>query len=528
MHGTSFQQEILERLSRLSSIYKVGGTVRDAQLGVPSKDVDAVMALNHEDICEILIQWGYTPHTLGSKFRTVSLFQGTDRLDIVSFSGELASDALRRDFTINALYQDVQTGVIKDPLNGLRDLRERRLRACGIASDRFQEDPLRVLRLVRFAVHYELDIEKETWQAAVDYVPQLARVSLERVTVELGKILILEEVDHALELLDRLGYFQFYIPELARLKGLAQNRYHTKDAWEHTRHVVMNTPPQIMLRLAALFHDLGKWETASRECYARGTVRQENNSYYLNEFKLTGRNMEPWINKTVEIHGGRLDNHPDIVMVKHIKVIMAIPKKLFEWVPEGKRHFLQHEKESARLTKEIFPRFRWNMVLPGGSSGERDVDYLVGHHMLGTLTFMNELRGEFDQRKVSQKSRRFAWEVGWNGQTFDSKRVENLLGLWQADFLGGKQMSDDDFKRLKWIQNEIRDACLYITLREKTLDWGFFARFAREKGLEREKFGRFKEMVRKTLMMDPKLTLNNRDLLEREYRSFVQIPPQER
>ncbi|MDQ7092553.1 CCA tRNA nucleotidyltransferase [Desulfosporosinus sp. PR] len=522
MCGTSFQQEILERLSRLSPIYKVGGSVRDAQMGMPSQDVDAVMALPYEDICAALLQWGYTPHSLGAEFQTVSLFRETERLDIVSFSGELEADALHRDFTINAIYQDVRTGELKDPLNGLRDLRERHLRACGKASDRFQEDPLRVLRLIRFAVHYKLEIEKETWQAAVEHVAQLARTSLERVTAELGRLLILEDVGQALEFLDRLGYFQSHIPELARLKGLTQNRYHTKDAWEHTRHVVMNTPPQIVLRLAALFHDLGKWETASRECYAWGTLHQKNNSYYLNEFKLIGKKLESWLNKEVEIHGGRLDHYPDVLMVKHIKASTAIPGQPFALVPEGKRHFLQHEKESARLTREIFPRFRWSMVLPGGSSGEQEVEYLVGHHMLGTLTFMTELREGSDSEKVALKSRRFAWEVGWNGQRFEPQRVENLLELWQADFLGGKQLSDDDFKRLKGIQEEIKRACSSMVQREKTLDWKFFAGFAREKGLEKERFGQFKEQVRKVLMMEPELSLENRDLLEREYRSFAQ------
>jgi hypothetical protein len=520
MLGISFQQEVLERLSQLCPVYRVGGAVRDAQLGIPSKDVDAVIALPQEQIYQTLLSWRYKPHQIGAKLQTVSLFHEAERLDLVSYSGNLTKDALGRDFTINAIYQDVKTGDLKDPLNGLKDLKERRLRTCGNAADRFCEDPLRVLRMIRFAVFYRLDIETETWKTGVESLPQLSMVSAERITEELGKILVLEDIEKALSLLDQLGFFQRYIPELARLKGLIQNRYHTKDAWEHTCYVVRNTPAQILLRLAALFHDVGKWETASRECYAWGTISRKNGAYYLDDFKLRGKNIGNWNNKEVEIQGGRLDNHPETLMIKHIKEVSMVPLKSFEWVPEGKRHFLQHERESVRLVREIFPRFRWSIVLPRGIQGERDVEYLVGHHMLGTLTFMNELKGEADPGKVTLKARRFAWEVGWNGQSFDPIRVDNLLILWQADFLGGKQLSDDDFQRLKGIQEEIRNACLWITQREKNLDWNLFAEFSHEQGLKGERFGRFKEQVRKSLMLDHDLRLDNLDFLKREYSYF--------
>ena len=281
MIGTSFQREILKKLSDLGPLYIVGGAVRDAQLGIPSKDVDVVTALPLQEIELKLSDWGYTPHLIGAHLQTISLFMETERLDIASFSGEVEKDALRRDFTLNAIYQDVRTGEIKDPLGGLQDLDERRLRACGCAVERFVEDPLRILRLIRLAVRYGFEIEQETWQAAVDHISLLHKVSSERITEELARILVLEEIDKALGLLDDLGYWQTYIPELARLKGLVQNRYHTKDAWEHTRHVVRNTPNRVLLRLAALFHDMGKWETASRECCVWGTVRLTNQGYQV-------------------------------------------------------------------------------------------------------------------------------------------------------------------------------------------------------------------------------------------------------
>jgi len=521
MIGSSFQQEILKRLSDLSPVYIVGGAVRDSQLGIPSKDVDAVASLSLKEINETLSNWGYTPHLIGAKQQTVSLFRGTERVDIASFSGEVEEDALRRDFTLNAIYQDVRTGEIKDPLSGLRDLRDRRLKACGTAADRFKEDPLRILRLVRMAVKYGCEIDTETWQAAVHLVSQLQDVSVERVTEELGRILILEDIDKALGLLYDLGYFQAYIPELARLKGLVQNRYHTKDAWEHTRHVVRNTPARVLLRLAALLHDIGKWETASRECYVWGTVLLTDQGYKVDGFKLVGKNPERWANKAVEVHGGRLDNYPDIIIVKRIKAAQFKTEKRLEMVAEGKRHFINHERESARLVKEILPRFRWSMVLTGGSKGERDVHFLVRNHMMGTLTFMSDLKEEVEDTKVRNKARRFAWEMGWNGQSFDTQRVENLLDLWRADFLGGKQDAEKSIDRFNWIQSEIRKACVVLMELGNQLDWAYFREFVRGKGVEGEQFGRFKEQVRGQIMVNPRYSLTDSLFLEREYGQFL-------
>ncbi|MDR3542151.1 MAG: CCA tRNA nucleotidyltransferase [Desulfosporosinus sp.] len=449
MIGTAFQQEILKRLSGLGAVYVVGGAVRDGQLGVPSKDVDAVAALSLPEIEMKLSNWGYTPHVIGANQQTVSLFRGTERLDIAAFSGEVETDALRRDFTLNAIYQDVRTGEIKDPLNGLDDLQARRVKACGSAADRFKEDPLRVLRLVRLAVRYGFDIESETWKAAVDHVPQIRKVSLERITEELGRILILDEIDKALGFLDELGYFQTYIPELARLKGLEQNRCPKINAWEHTRQVVKNTPSRVLLRLAALFLNLGEWETA-----------------------------------------------------------------------EGKRHFFRYEQESARIVKEIMPRFRWSVVLPGGRHGERELHFLVEHHMVGTLTFMSELKDEGDDSIVSHKARRFAWEIGWSGQNFDTQRVENLLALWRADFLGGEQDSAKNLERFDWIQGEIRNACTFVKERAGQLDWANFAEFVQGKGLCGERFGQFKEQVRRRVMTDTKYTLTDLQFIEQEYELF--------
>jgi len=160
------------------------------------------------------------------------------------------------------------------------------------------------------------------------------------------------------------------------------------------------------------------------------------------------------------------------------------------------------------------------MALPGGSLGERELEYTVGHHMMGTLTFMSELKGEADQTKFRNKTRRFAWEIGWNGHAFDKQRIENLLDLWRADFLGGKQDSAENIDRLDEIQGEIRNASAFLVEQASLLNWAPFEEFARGKGLAGQRFGRFKEQVRRKVMMDTKYRLTDPQFLEREYGSY--------
>lgn len=521
MIGSTLQQEILRKLSERCLVYIVGGAVRDEQLQIPSKDIDAVAALPLQEINSLLSDWGYNCHLMGVKKQTVSVFQGSHRLDIATFTGDVEEDALRRDFTINSIYCEVGTETIIDPLNGRIDIKNKRMKACGRATDRLSEDPLRILRLVRFIVRYGFDVEVETWQAAVENVSLLKNISSERIAEEFARILILEEVVKAIRLLDDLGYLRMFIPELARLKGLVQNRYHTKDAWEHTLLVVGNTPPLLLLRLTALLHDVGKWETASRECYVRGVVNKTDSGYEVEGFKLVGKDMARWKNRDVEVHGGIFDNYPKSIQVKNAKIAGSKHKHGLEMVLNGKRHFLNHEKESAIIVQKILPRFRWSMVLPGGRAGEQDLLFLVGNHMVGTLTFMNELKEESEVTNIRDKACRFAWKIGWSGKNFDSQRVNNLLQLWRADYLGGKLVGDEGLKRFNWIQGEIREASDFLTERDKLLEWSDFHEFCQAQGLKGERYGQFKEQVRTNIMLNPKITLADLWYLEREYKSFL-------
>ncbi|MFZ3101896.1 MAG: CCA tRNA nucleotidyltransferase [Desulfitobacteriaceae bacterium] len=520
MIGTPFQQEVLTKINQLGQTYIVGGAVRDAKLEVDCRDIDAVVALSLDEMEAALSAWGYHSHRIGAKYQTISVFDNEKRLDLAEFSGNMREDALRRDFTINALYLNVGTEQVEDPLLGILDLESKVLRACGDAQQRFAEDPIRVLRMVRLAAQFKLQVEPLTWQAGINTLPSLAKTAPERITDEFNKILLLDDVLRGLNLLDKLGFFKLYLPELARLNGLVQNRYHTKDAWQHTMQVVGNTPPLLFSRLAGLFHDLGKWETASRECYARDRLVFHENEYKLGEFRILGKGLERFENKFVEVHGARLDNYPGTIQVKHIKTIIP-GRKEFEWVPEGKRHFLGHERESGRLVKEILPRFRWSMFLKlPRRKFEAELVYLIEHHMSGTLTFMNELKGN-QSKSLKRKVRKFTWELGWDGRNFIYERVEELLTLWQADFFGDKQRNTEDNQRFELLQSEIKEAQGKIIERLEKLDWTIFYIFVAQKGLSGESLGRFKERLRCQLILEDKTLELTNIFLEKQYKLFL-------
>lgn len=255
-----FWQKIITQIAEIAPVYLVGGTVRDSLLHKPSKDVDGIVSLPLDTLEKYLQEWGYHPLRIGAKHQTLTVFHEGERMDLNPFSGDLKEDALRRDFTINAIYQNGRTGEIVDPLGGRKDLEKRILRACGDPYERLGEDPLRILRMVRFACKYHLTIEEKTLMAAQEILPKLSAVARERISEELGTILILDNPKSALTLLKDIGYMDMYLPELANLQNCMARPGYNEDLWEHTLKVVENTPPEYLLRLAGLFHHLENYK----------------------------------------------------------------------------------------------------------------------------------------------------------------------------------------------------------------------------------------------------------------------------
>ena len=177
----------------------------------------------------------------------------------VTFLGDIDGDLARRDFTVNAMAWDPLDGVLRDPFSGVEDLRRCRLRAVGNALARFQEDGLRPLRAVRFACTLRLAIEPDTRRAISQALDTFVKVAQERVRDEFIKLLLRgHPASRGLRLLHRTGLLARMIPELLESVHFVQNRYHAWDVWRHTLRCVDFAPQDLVVRLAALLHDVAK------------------------------------------------------------------------------------------------------------------------------------------------------------------------------------------------------------------------------------------------------------------------------
>ncbi len=270
------------QLSRLfekagKSFYLVGGTVRDALLGEFHEDMDFATDAKPDEIIAIVKPWADNLWLVGIRFGTVGLSKGHLKIEIttlrsevytgktrhpeVTFNTDIYYDLSRRDFTINAMAVELPQERLIDPFNGQADLIRRVLRTPVSPEQSFTDDPLRMMRAIRFVSAMGMHLSPEVEEAISVYRGELARVSAERIRDEFSKILTGREPAKAIRLLLNTGLSEEFIPELSKLKITQDPEHHHKDVLEHTLTVVERVEPDLVLRLAALFHDIGKPET---------------------------------------------------------------------------------------------------------------------------------------------------------------------------------------------------------------------------------------------------------------------------
>lgn len=239
----------------------VGGAVRDALLGIPNLDWDLATSATPTQVQRLFrrtVPVGIEFGTVGvldrdNVMHEVTTFRRDVETDgrhaVVKFGASLDDDLARRDFTINAMAYSPTRDELRDPFGGQRDLRARHLRAVGAAADRMREDRLRALRAIRFASRFELEIERETWEAIVASAPYLTRLSAERVKQEIEKTMQQVRLPgRAFALWRSSGAFAALVPSLA---GATAVELHALD---HLRLPTLPGRPQrTIARLTALF-----------------------------------------------------------------------------------------------------------------------------------------------------------------------------------------------------------------------------------------------------------------------------------
>jgi putative nucleotidyltransferase with HDIG domain len=236
-------RSILAGVAAGQTIHLVGGAVRDRLLGRQSDDLDFAVpegALSLARRIANRTHGAFFPLDEGSDTgRIVYVHEdgSRTRADFAAYRRpDLAADLGARDFTINAMALDLRTNETLDPLGGLKDLREKRIRACSPQS--FTDDPVRILRAVRQAASLGFSIQLETRRLMKDAAPLLSRVSPERLRDELLKMLGGKRPATSLRALELLGALPYLLPELPALKGVSQPAPHVHDVWAHTLAVV--------------------------------------------------------------------------------------------------------------------------------------------------------------------------------------------------------------------------------------------------------------------------------------------------
>jgi len=265
-------------------VYIVGGYVRDLYLGSDGFDIDFVVVGDALKFCKELkkrIQAGalvsyprfgtcmlrYQNHKLEFVTARTETYQKKSRKPTVE-KADLLSDLSRRDFTINTLAMDIHPdrfGQITDPYDGKQDLETGLIRTPLEPQQTFSDDPLRMMRAIRFSTKFTFRIDPQTFQAITATAERLKIISQERITAEFNKILMAKKPSLGINLLAQCGLLDIFFPEMINTKGVEQiESHHHKDVYFHTLQVLDNiskTTENLNLRLAALFHDIAKPKT---------------------------------------------------------------------------------------------------------------------------------------------------------------------------------------------------------------------------------------------------------------------------
>lgn len=290
--------KILEKLnSNGNKGYFVGGCLRDVLLGKTPKDIDIATNMEYNDIKKIFSD--YPTKEVGkafgiliihyedenfeiAKFRTDIGSDGR-RPDSVEFVNDIEDDLLRRDFTFNAMAFNEKDGLI-DIFNGQEDIKNKIIRFVGKPKKRLQEDGLRLMRAFRFMSQLGFDFEKNTEIAIKENIHVLEKISQERITNELNKLIVGKYAVKSFEKLKELKVLDYVLPELKVIYDFDQNNpYHKFTLWEHSMNVLDGVSPELTTCWSALLHDIGKPEAK--------TVDEKTGYFHFYKHEIIGASI---------------------------------------------------------------------------------------------------------------------------------------------------------------------------------------------------------------------------------------------
>ena len=411
-------------------LYLVGGYVRDRLLGGEHPDIDATTDARPKEIKRLLGPRADHLWTVGERFGTIGSKIGiyavevtTYRTDLytqgsrhpeVRFGESLEEDLARRDFTINAVAADALTGEVIDPFEGRRDLQSGVIRAVGDPLERMRDDPLRMLRAVRFQTTLSrperpFAVTRDLEDAIRENAHWLESISAERKRDEFEKILISENVASGFRTLVRLGLMPYVVPEFMETVDVEQEaEFHHKDVFEHTMIVVSSVGADPILRKAAFFHDIGKPRT----------LVYEHRCTYCGE-KSTKKSPAEG---ECEVCGGR-----------------TIPRKI---------HFYGHENVGAAIARRAMQRLAY-------PKDDMDaVAHLVANHMR-PMSYATG-RDPWSDAAV----RRFVRDTYLARGDRVLANVDMLLKLARADITGSaprrRRVAEESWRSLKGRVDEVR------------------------------------------------------------------------
>lgn len=334
--------------------YVIGGFVRDLVLKRPSKDIDVVCVGNGIKLAEAVAQVlpGQPKVTVFKNFGTAMLRAGDWEVEFVGArkesyqrhsrkpeveAGTLEDDLKRRDFTINALGISLNQddfGALVDIFGGMQDLKRKIIRTPLAAGITFSDDPLRMMRAIRFATQLRFDIEPDTFDAIMAHKDRIAIISKERIIDELNKIILADTPSYGFKLLFQAGLLQLIFPKMVALQGVETiNGNSHKDNFYHTLQVLDNVAkvsPDLWLRWAAIMHDIAKPDTKRYHPKVGWTFHGHEDKgarlvpRLFQELKLPLNDHMKFVQKLVRLH------LRPIALVKETVTDSAVRRLLFE------------------------------------------------------------------------------------------------------------------------------------------------------------------------------------------------------